>query len=425
MSSLFRSRNASRDLPTENEETPFLLAAIALAGTWALTSAALNLPDFCRSESLLQCSSSNYNNVHPWLTALLLIGLIDAFLVLRAVRFGGWCTLLYVVLVGVANRLIRDSMLYVSDVIDATREALGVLFSGHNPYLHIFVTTRPPYSPFPYLPGELLFYGIPYALFHSIDAYDRIVGIATVFLIAALAPIIGTGRASLFTALYATFGLAASTAVDGTNDGSLAFLLVAAGVSLAWSEFARTRILPPWVASGCFFVGSAFFAWALLFKALSWPFLPFVAAYLFRTDPAAARRYLLTIGIFCVAAAAPFLLSSPGGFIINVYNGFAFHAYSFYGMNVWTGLLNSGVSVNPRSTIVSYWYVALVLCLFVELLLSPSRSLGGAFLRGTAVIVTALLLAHFSTSSYYTFAGTMFIAALGLMPVVRREESIL
>jgi hypothetical protein len=417
----FCSRNAGRDAPTEDAQAPYLLAAIAAAGTWALTSAALNLPEFCRSEPLLQCSSSNYNHVHPWLTFLLLLGLIAGFLVLRAERFGGWFTLTYVVIVGIANRLIRDSMLFVSDVIDATREALGVLFSGHNPYLHTFVTTRPPYSPFPYLPGELLFYGIPYALFHSIDSFDRIIGIATVFLIAALAPIIGTGRASLCAALYGTFGLAASTAVDGTNDGGLAFLLVAAGVLLAWSEFTRTRTWSPLIASGCLVAGSAFFAWALLFKALSWPFLPFVAVYLFRTDPAAARRFLITIGVLCVVTAAPFLLSSPGGFIMNVYQGFVFHGY-FYGMNLWTALVNSGITADPRWPIVSYSYAVIVPCLFVELLAYPSRSLGGAFLRGTAVIVTALLLAHFSTSSYYTFAGTMFIAALGLMPVVSREQ---
>jgi len=420
---LFGSHDASRDGPTENEETPFLLAAIALAGTWALTSAALNLPN-CGAEPLLQCSSSNYNHVHPWLTALLLIGLIDAFLVVRAVRFGGWFTLLYAVIAGIADRLIRDSMFYVSDVIDATREALGVLFSGHNPYLHVFVTTRPPYSPFPYLPGELLLYGIPYALFHSIDAVDRVVGIATVFLIAALAPIIGTGRASLYTALYATFGLAASTAVDGTNDGGLAFLLVGSGVLLAWSEFARTKMASPAVASGCFFAGSAFFAWALLFKAFSWPYLPFVAAYLFRTDPAAARRFLTTVGVLCVAFTAPFLVFSPGGFMTNVYHGFVFHGAYYYGMNVWTGLLFSGVPLDPRSALVSYSFAIIVLSLIIELLLYPSRSLGGAFLRGTAVIVTALLLAHFSTSSYYTFAATMFIAALGLMPVVRREQPV-
>lgn len=420
---LFRSWIVSRDAPTESEETPFLLAAIALTGTWALTSAALTLP-YCGIKSLLQCSSSNYNHVHPLLTAFLLTGLIDAFLVMRAIRFGGWVTLVYVVLAGIANRLIREPMLYVSDVIDATREALGVLFSGHNPYVHIFVTTRPASSPFPYLPGELLFYGIPYALFHSIDAFDRNVGIATVFLIAALAPIIGTGRASLLTALYATFGLAASTAVDGTNDGGLAFLLVAAGVLLAWSEFVRTKELPLWVASVCFFAGSAFFAWALLFKAFSWPYLPFVAAYLFRTDPTAARRFLVTVGVLCFAGTAPFLVFSLGGFIMNVYHGFVFHGFYFYGMNVWTGLLFSGIPVDPGSAFVSYSFVIIVLCLFIEMLLCPSRSLGGAFLRGTAVIVTALLLAHFSTSSYYTFAGTMFIAALGLMPVVRRETSV-
>jgi hypothetical protein len=398
----------------DEEQAPWLFASIALIVTWALTSAALNLPDFCRSEPLLQCSSSNYNHVHSWLTLFVLVGFINAFLVMKALPFAGWFTLGYALLAGIANRAVRDAMLYVSDVIDATREALGVLFAGHNPYLHVFLTTRPPYSPFPYLPGELLFYGIPYALFHTIDTVDRMVGIATVLLLATLAPLVGPARAALSIALFGTFGLAASTAVDGTNDGGLAFVLIASAVLLAWSEHARHRAFSTAVAVACRYASALFLAWALLFKAIAWPFLPFIVVYMWSVDAVAAKRYLLTVLALCAVATAPFFFPTPQGFIANVYQGFVFHTY-FYGMNVWTALQNAGIAVDPTTPFVSYVYVAVVLGVFGALLARPSRSVGEAYARGVAVIVAALLFAHFSTSSYYTFAATVFIAALPLM----------
>jgi hypothetical protein len=406
--------------PPFHEDAPWLLASVALIVTWALTSATLNLPDLCRSESLLRCSSSNYNQVHPWLTVLVLIGLLNGFFIVGSLPFAGWFTLGYVVVAAAAARIVKYSMLYVSDVIDATREALGVLFSGHNPYLHLFMTTRPMYSPFPYLPGELLFYGIPYAVFHSIDNVDRYIGVATGVLLAALAPIIGTGRASLCVALYATFNLSASTGVDGTNDGGLAFLLIASAVLLRWSEFARERGFSSRVASVCFYASACFLAWTLLYKAFSWPFLPFIAMYLFRTDRDRVGRYLLTIGGICLVAVVPFLFPSPMGIVANVYKGFVFHQY-FYGMNVWTALQNSGVRIDPGKPVVSYLYIIGVIWVFIELLARPIRNLGTALLCGVAVIATALLLAHFSTSSYYAFIASVFIAASALVPIRIRE----
>jgi hypothetical protein len=308
----------------------------------------------------------------------------------------------------------RDAMLFVSDVIDATREALGVLASGHNPYLHTFLTTRPPYSPFPYLPGELLLYGIPYALFGTIDAIDRWIGIVTLFLIAALAPIVGVGRAALCAALFGTFMLAAATAVDGTNDGGLALLLTTSVVLLAWSEALLTRFSSRKLWAVCYYGSAVFFAWALLYKAFSWPFFPFIVAYLMGKDRACAWRYLWTVGGISVLAIFPFLFPSPRGFFSNVYQGFVFHEY-LYGLNVWTALRNAGVLIDPRWRFITSAECAASVGVLIALLGRRIASLGEALLCGLAVIVTALLLAHFSTSSYYTSIGTIFIAALALV----------
>ena len=408
-------------IPTSGEVFS-LLAALCLCMTWALSSATLNLPDFCQAKPILLCASSNYGDVHPWLTALLIAGMLGVYLVMQTAWSAGYYTLIYAVVVGIVNRLLRDAMLFVSDVIDATREALGVLASGHNPYLHTFLTTRPPYSPFPYLPGELLLYGIPYALFGTIDRVDRWIGIATLFLIAALAPIVGVGRAALCVALFGTFMLAAATAVDGTNDGGLALLLIASVVLLAWSEAALTRLRSRKLWAVCYYGSAVFFAWALLYKAFSWPFFPFIIAYLMGKDRVCAWRYMLTVGSLSLLAVIPFLFPSPGGFFSNVYQGFVFHEY-LYGLNLWTALRNAGVSIDSRWRFITSAECAAAVGILIALLGREIRSLGEALMCGLAVIMAALLLAHFSTSSYYTSLGTIFIAALALVQLPGRVAS--
>jgi hypothetical protein len=271
-----------------------LLAVVAIGATWSLSAGALTIAP-CATQALMRCGTSNYNHVDPWATAMLIASVILAFLVYRGVRFAGTAVLLYAVALGIVNRVFRLLQLWVSDVINATREALGVLFAGGNPYLHDYLTTLPAHSPFPYLPGELLFYGLPYALFHSIDVVDVATGIATVVLLALLAPVVGAARAALCVALYATFELAAATSVDGTNDGGAAFLLLAAAVTLAWAEYARERAWPR-IASAMSIGSAVFLAWALLFKATTWPFLPFFAVYLWRRNGNDAKRYLVLVG---------------------------------------------------------------------------------------------------------------------------------
>ena len=371
----------------------FLLAAVALSENWTINAA-------------------NYGYVQPWVAASFLLGGLCGYLIVRSSPIAGWATLWYVAGVGFCDQIVREPF-RASDVIDATREALTVLLSGNNPYLHTFVTTRPPGSPFPYLPGELQFYGVPYAIFHSIDHVDKWAGIGTIFLFVALAPVIGVARTALCTALYATVGgFVASTHLEGANDDSLAFLLIASAVLLAWSAFAR---IPRWGSRFCFYGSAGFLAWALLFKAFSWPFLPFIAVYLIDKDRIAARRYFLVTGTLCAAAVAPFLLISPAAFISNICQAFGFHDF-YWGINVWTGLRSLGLRIDPHAAgIPILGGAAVLVALFT--LLKHRISLGEALIRGVGVIIVALSLARWSTPSYFTFAYTVFVAGIALTEV--------
>ena len=396
----------------EGEPRFVLLAATALGLTWSVSAGALGLGE-CVRQPLLRCGSSNYNAVDAWATATLLAGCAVAYAVTSGARFAPYLTLAYATYVGIVARAFRTLQLYVSDVIDATREALGIVAHGGNPYLHDFLTTNPPHSPFPYLPGELLLYGLPYALTGSIDTVDRTIGMLTVLLFAALAPIAGVARTALVVAVYATFELAAATSVDGTNDGGAAFVLVLGGVVLAYARAARERGWPSRTARAFEIAGALVFGWALAYKATVWPFFPFVALHLWRENRRLGVRFASIAVATALVAIVPFLFPDPHGFFGNVYRGFVFNQY-FYGGTFWSTLIGFGASLDPASKLVSITYSVMVLGTFAALVRLPSRSLGGAYARGAAVIGTALFFAHFATSSYYAFVGAAFLAAIAL-----------
>jgi hypothetical protein len=151
----------------------------------------------------------------------------------------------------------------------------------------------------------------------------------------------------------------------------------------------------------------------MLYKATTWPFFPFFALYLWRRDRRDAIRSIAIVAVLFVAAIVPFLFPDPAGFFGNVYRGFVFNEY-FYGLTIWTGLTNAGVPIDAGARFISVLFPIAVIGTFLVLVAIPSRTVGGVLARGTAVITTALLFAHFATSSYYAYAGALFIGAIAL-----------
>src|SRR5580700_2423150 len=89
-----------------NAEVLAELTALGLGITWIVNFAASTLP------------FPPYI-VPPWMIGLLVMGTIDAYLVFRSPRIAGWVTLLFVVFVGVGDRLLRKAFVS-SDVLSAT-----------------------------------------------------------------------------------------------------------------------------------------------------------------------------------------------------------------------------------------------------------------------------------------------------------------
>jgi hypothetical protein len=339
---------------------------------------------------------------------LLVVGILVAVSVVRNMRFASWATLCYAVAVGVVDRLQRP-LLTESDVMAATQEAIQTLAKGENPYLHVYLTTHPTHSPFPYLPGEIAFYAIPNALFGHVVGTDRWAGIGVLLLLACLAPCVGPAPSALAAALYGTFGLATYRALDGSNDTGLAFLIVLSVVFLAWSyRFERESFI--------LFCGSAIaFAWALVFKQFAWLIYPFVVMHLRERGENWRLYAFLSLGMTTVAIL-PFFLAAPSAFLHNIVAPLSFHQ-NVRGLNMWRTVESSLPELVHRITpLLPLVSVIVVVVVGATLLLFPSANLGKSLLQGLLVVLVSLFVSRWTTSPYYTFAAALLSVAVALVP---------
>lgn len=344
--------------------------------------------------------SVNYAHPQSSVFVLFVAGLGLGALLLAGGRFASWGVLLWSVAIGISDRFSQVAF-NGSDVVGVTTEAIQVLTGGGNPYAHTYHQTRPPGSPFPYLPGEIAWYGLLQRITGHIVGVDKWAGIGIVLVLAALALGAGPGRAALGTVLYATFQPAILRSLDGSNDTSLAFLILLAVLLLVAWRRSSLGIL--------FYASAAFFGWALLFKAFAWLVYPFVVNHLRRRcDP--WRRYAAVSLVMTVLVCLPFAVTAPGGFLRNVLAGLSFHRRPF-GLDIWAALDHTavervGIQVAPVLVTIVVLVTAAVLLRF------PAADLGGALFQGCGLVLVALFFARYATSSYYTMVCAILAAAL-------------
>lgn len=360
--------------------------------TWAVAALIIGL--------FWTIGAANYAHPQPTVIVLFLASLVLGALLLAGYRLAPWAVLLYTVSIGITDRFARVPF-NGSDVVGVTLEAIHVLTHGGNPYAHHYVETRPPGSPFPYLPGEIAWYGLFQRITGQMVGVDKWAGIGIVLLLAALALGAGPGRAALGTVIYATFEPAILRSLDGSNDTSLAFLILLAVVLLVAYRRSHLTVL--------FYAAAVAFSWALLFKAFAWLVYPFVVTYL-RGNGDSWRRYAATSLGMTVLVCLPFVVTAPRGFVRNVVAGLSFHRQAF-GLDIWAALLSSpiqrvGVGLAPVLVVVALLLIAAVVLRF------PASDLGGAIFQGCGVMLVALLLARYATSSYYTFVSALLAAGL-------------
>ena len=361
-------------------------AAILLGILWCIGGIELNAPQLDR-------------------VALLLAGVGLLWAQLKG-RPQGPYVAWYAILVAISERLSRIPLVDGSDVLRATQEAIETLLRGQDPYTHALVSTIPPGSPLVYPPGELFFYLPAHLLTGDITRVDTITGILTVVAIAAVGARAGWDRVTLPAMLYATWGIGAFRAVDGSNDVSAAFMVVLGAALLVFAD-RDTR-------SGrvAFVLSAVALGWAVAFKQFAIVVLPLVVRHL-AVAGRDWRRYALVAGATIAAFVVPFLLWAPGPFLEQQLETLTFHQ-EVWGANL-PALLAQYTDVAGVLPLFFLGELALTIVAFAVALRSRLPTIGASLLAGCGVILIALLLAKWTTQPYYVYLGGIAAMALALV----------
>ncbi len=340
--------------------------------------------------------------------ALLVIGGVLGWAVLRGLPTGPLVGS-YAVLIAAAERLGREPLVGASDVIPATAEAIGTLLRGENPYTHVMQVTIPVGSPLVYPPGEFLFYTPTFLLGGDISRVETWTGILTVAVLALAGFRVGHGAAALPAMLYATWGIAAFRTVDGGNDVSAAFLVVVALVALAFASSSDRA-----TRAGAFALSALALGWALAFKQFAVLVFPLVLRHL-AVSGAPWKRYGAAAAAVAAAFIVPFLLWAPGPFLAQQVQALTFHD-TVWGANL-PHLLSRSIDVAPLLPAFFLLEIGLTAAALTMAILAPDPSLGRAAIYAAGVVSLPLLLARWTTQSYYVYAATIAAAGIALLGV--------
>jgi len=292
------------------------------------------------------------------------------------------------------------------DVVRATTEAIQTLLLGGNPYVHVMQSTIPVGSPFVYPPGEFLFYLPSYLLVSDIYRVDTITGVLSIGLILLAGLRVGWDRVVLPAMLYATWGVGAFRAVDGSNDVSAAFLVIVGLVALAFAD-PRTR-----AGRIAYVVSAVALGWAMAFKQFSVVIVPLVLRHLAVSGRDWRRYAAVSVGT-AAAFVVPFLLWDPQAFIAQQIASLTFHE-NLWGINFLNFFAQYG-DVTPYYRLFFLGEVVLTLLGFAFAIRARLATVGMAAFAGCGVILIALLLARWSTQPYFIYVGAIACAALALV----------
>lgn len=353
---------------------------------------------------LLWCVAGiNVHQPQPDRVALFFAGMVLVWI--RRPRLSGPLVCLYALSIAVVERWSREPH-YGSDVLRATREAIETVLMGMDPYAHVLQSTFPVGSPLVYPPGEFLFYLPSYLAVGDIDRVDSITGVLSVGLIALAGLKAGWDRVSIPAMLYATWGIGALHAIDGSNDVSAAFLVTLGLVALVFAD--------PHSRSGraAFVVSAVALGWAVAFKQFAVVIVPLVIRHV-----AVSGREWRRFAAISVGTAAffilPFLLWDPQAFVSQQLGSVTFHQDP-HGIS-FLNVLRRYVDVEPLYPIFFALEVIATLIGLVIALRTRLPTIGVAALAGCALVVVALLFARWSTQTYYVYVGAVACAAFALV----------
>jgi uncharacterized membrane protein len=203
--------------------------------------------------------------------------------------------------------------------------------------------------------------------------------------------------------LYATWGIAAFRTTDGGNDVSAAFLVVVAFSALAFpGRFA--------------FLFSAFvIGWAVAFKQFAILVLPLALRPLALAGLDWRRYALVSLGTATVMTL-PFFVMDPGAFARQQVQALTFHQ-EVWGANLLHALSFSGADVTGLVPLFFVLELALTLGAVALALRSRLDTLGRTLIVACLLVTLPLLLARWTTQSYYVYAVTLALLGIAVLAV--------
>jgi len=336
---------------------------------------------------------------------LLIAGAVLLGLSLRG-RDQGPFIVWYAFLIGASERFSRAPLLDGSDVLRATQEGIVNLLQGMNPYTVPLTSTIPPGSPLVYPPGELLWYLPTHLAFGDLTRVDTAAGIVLTAAIGVAGFRAGWERVALPAMLYATWGIGAFRAVDGSNDVSASLLVVLALAILVFAD-RDTRF-----GRVAFVLSAITFGWAVAFKQFAVVILPLVLRHL-AVAGRDWRRYAIVSAATVAVLVLPFLVWDPRAFLGAQLAILTFHT-EVWGAN-FLATLQQYVDVTGWLPVFFAAEILVTLGTFAVLLRSRLPTIGAATFGGCAVILVALLLARWTTQPYYAYLGGVAAMALALV----------
>lgn len=340
---------------------------------------------------------------------MLLAGLALLLAAVRGLPVGAFACA-YAVAIGAIERISRQPLERGSDVLPATAEALDVLLRGQNPYTHVMQSTIPTGSPFVYPPGELYFYLGPHLLGADLHRVETYAGILTIVAIAVTGARAGWGQAALPAMLYATWGIAAFRTTDGGNDVSAALLAVIGFAALAFPGRAA------------FLISAFALGWAVAFKQFAVLVLPLALRHL-AVAGADWRRYALVSLGTATVMTLPFFLMDPLAFARQQLAALTFHE-EVWGANLLNTLAFSGRDVGGLLPLFFVLELGLTLGALALALRSRLATIGETAIVAGLLVSVPLLLARWTTQSYYVYAATLALAGLALLALAVPADAV-
>ncbi len=246
----------------------------------------------------------------------------------------------------------------------------------------------------------------------DLSRVDTWAGILTTAAIAITGFRAGWDRVVLPAMLYATWGIGAFRAIDGSNDVSASFMAVLALALLVFAD-RRTR-----VGRICFVLSAIALGWAVAFKQFAVVLLPLVVRHL-----AVAGRDWRRYGLISVATIAvfvlPFLLWDPGALLSQQLATLTFHQ-EVWGANL-PAVLQQYRDVTDLLPVFFFAEIAVTLVTLAVALRSRIATIGTATLAACGVILVALLLAKWTTQPYYAYLGGLVAMGVALVDRDARE----